>query len=80
MILDAEKKNHVIASQRARWRGNPPDLSAFSLEIVTFYHSTGGLPRPFGPRNDVVIYTFKQQFIIQNGIKKNRSVDTERFC
>ncbi len=28
----------------------------FSLEIVTFYHSTGGLPRPFGPRNDEVIF------------------------
>jgi hypothetical protein len=44
-------------------RGNPPDFPAFSLEIVTFYHSTTGLPRRFAPRNDVVIFTFKQPFI-----------------
>jgi len=24
-------KNDVIASQRARWRGNPPDFRAFSF-------------------------------------------------
>ena len=45
-------------------RGNPPDFPAFSLEIVTFYHSTTGLPRRFAPRNDVVIFTFKQHFIV----------------
>ena len=26
----------------------------FSLEIVTFYHSTRGLPRAYGPRNDSI--------------------------
>jgi hypothetical protein len=52
---------------RAQWRGNLPDIPVFSLEIVTFYHSTGGLPRrPLmrAPRNDVVVYTAKQQFIL----------------
>ena len=46
------KIEHVIASQCAHWRGNLPVLPIFSLEIVTFYHSTGGLPRRFAPRND----------------------------
>ena len=36
---------NVIASQSADWRGNPPDHR----------EHLGRLPRPFGPRNDMVI-------------------------
>ena len=53
-ISDAPKKKHVIASQSADWRGNPPDFPASTLVIVTFTHRRGGLPRRFAPRNDTV--------------------------
>ena len=51
-----QKRTRHCETSPQTGRGNPLDLPAFSLEIVTIYHSSTGLPRAFGPRNDVVIY------------------------
>ena len=65
----------VIANQRARWCGNPPVGRemyryllyrvvniAFLAEIITWFHSSGGLPHQSADWFAMTARTYKQQF------------------
>ena len=59
VFIASRPKLSVIANQSADWCGNPPareemyrqlpnrvGIVAFLVEVVTWFHGAGGLPRP----------------------------------